>query len=259
MRAFERFEDASINFNMGNFFSRSVRMKGCILLVNDELADDPYLNYATRIRAGKNARKLIRTVEAFFIARGSRPAFYLTPSTQPGSFRKTLVSLGYVPFCSDAWMFFDLKKSPMPDKKISVRKITKKELKEFKRVFNEVYTKGEEGDPYAGLSPLYGKFLVKRFSNRQAEHYAAFLGRKMVGTIVIVHDNKDACLYALAVLPEFRKMGVCRSLIASCVARAKELEMQNLYLQTEKNSRNEMIFKKLGFITKFVADGFVRA
>ncbi len=164
--------------------------------------------------------------------------------------------MGYTLFGKSAFMFFYLKNKIENTKNITVRKIKKKEIKEFKGVFNEVFTKGEKDDIYKGVSPLYGEFLQKRLKGKKkgcyAEPFAAFADRKLVGTVVIIHNKIDGYIYALAVLPEYRKMGAGKALLGACVKRAQEIKLENLCLATEKDSRNEKIFSKIGFKTKFV-------
>lgn len=257
-----KIEEAHILFNMGTFFSSEIKHEEFTILFNNELPQDPYLNYVTKIRIRKNSKLVIDHIEQIFAQNKSKPSFYLMPYTHPKNFKDILVKKGYSIFTRDAWMFFDLKKKVQYDMEIRVRKITKKEIADFKRVFNEVYTKGEEDDPYKGLSYLYGEFLEKRLIKKQKEFvveaYAAFMDDKLVGTIVIIHNRSIACLYALAVLPQFRNRGIGKALIAACIQRAQNMKLQQFFLQTEKNSRNEKIFSKIGFRTFFVAEQYYK-
>ncbi len=258
----KRFENAHIAFNIGNFFSKEAKNTECSLLFNEKLPEDPYLNYATKIDVDGNIAAFVKHVETLFLKNKSKPSFYIMPYTRPKNLRKTLAKLGYRIFTIDAWMFIDIGKKIDAKKQVKIEAITKNEISEFKQVFNEVYMKGEKDDPYTGLSYLYGEFLERRFiqkkNNCKTESFAAIDGKKIVGTIVMAHDEKDACLYALAVLPRYRKIGIGSALLAACTGRAKKLNLENLFLQTKKDSRNEKIFKKLGFKTKFVAEQFYK-
>jgi N-acetylglutamate synthase-like GNAT family acetyltransferase len=125
----------------------------------------------------------------------------------------------------------------------------------YKNVFNEVYTKGEADDPYKNLSPLYGELTAQRFSKKPKGYsiacYAAFVENEMVGVVEMAFDKQNAGLYALAVLPKYRKMGAARSLISKCIADARKNGIKNIFLQTEKGGRNEKIFTKFDFKAKF--------
>lgn len=259
----QKFENLSILFNMGNFFSREIKHNEFSILFNDKLPDDPYLNYVTKIKVKGNVNRFITEMESKFIEHKSKPCFYLLSYSLPKILEKILTNKGYKPFTTDAWMFFNLKKNvAKTEKPVKAKKIGKSKLAEFKNVFNEVYMKGEEDDPYKNLSHLYGEFMVRRFLKKnntcKTEHFAVFSKNKMIGIIAMVHDRKVAGLYALAVLPDYRKMGAGKALLSACILRAKELKLSHLFLNTEKNSRNEKIFKKLGFKTEFVAKQFYK-
>ena len=154
-------------------------------------------------------------------------------------------------------MFFDLTKKPLQSKAtpITVRSITAQELHAFKRVFNEVYMKGEKDDPYTNLSHWYGEFVERRFLRKEksgeTSYVAAFIGDAMVGTISLEHDRKNGGIYSFAVLPAYRRQGVGTALLGHCIALAQELRLKRLFLQTKKDGRNEKIFAKLGFTTLF--------
>jgi len=255
----EKFENLNILFNMGDFFSREIKNTRCSILFNDELPEDPYLNYATKIKIKGNTAQAIKEIESIFVKHKSKPSFHILPYSYPKNLGSLLKKMGYKPFAIDSWMFFDLEKNTeRSETSVKIKKTGASEIQEFKHVFNEVYMNGEEDDPYKNLSHLYGEFMVRRFGAKkkecETEHYSAFIGNKMVGVIALEHDKKIAGLYALAVLPEYRNMGAGRTLLVACIERAKELKLGHIFLQTEKGSRNEKIFKKIGFKTKFVGE-----
>lgn len=244
-------ESAHIKFSMGDFFSKEIKKNTYSIIFNDELPTDIYLNHATNITAKNNIQNFIDRIENTFKKHGSIPAFYITPTTTR-LLKKVLLKRNYEIFDIDSWM--------TPTKKIksqlNVRKINNNEIGEFVKVFTEVYTKGEEDDPYKNMSSLYGTFLKRRLITRhrcKTEPFAAFLNDKIIGTIYITYDKNYACAYGLAVLPKYRNKGAGRSLLSKCVELAKELRVE-LFLQTSKGSRNEKIFKKLGFKTVFAGE-----
>ena len=44
-----KIEDASTKFNMDSFFTKKITIDNALILINEKLPSDPYLNYATRI------------------------------------------------------------------------------------------------------------------------------------------------------------------------------------------------------------------
>ncbi len=100
----QRFEDVYILACMGDFFTREIKSKQCSIVFNDELPDDPYLNYATKIEFKKDAKGLVKEIEDIFIVHKSIPSFYILPYTKPNSLQKhwkkwVIRSLERVPLC----------------------------------------------------------------------------------------------------------------------------------------------------------------
>lgn len=249
MKFEKEMENAHILFNMGDFFTKEIKNKNYSILFNDELPTDTYLNYATKISVKNNIEKFIDKTEKKFRKHKSIPAFYIMPNTAK-TLENSLLKRGYSIFSTDAWMI----PTKSIESKINARLLRKEELEDFIRVYIEVFTKGEKDDPYHDMSPLLGEFLHRRLTTRhkcKTEAFAAFIGNNLIGTVCLIYNNKYACVYSLAVLPEYRNKGAARSLLSKCVERTKELKVK-LFLQTVKGSRNEKIFKKLGFKTIFI-------
>lgn len=254
----KKIEKVLIKFNFGNFFSKKIKLTGGLALFCEDISDDTYLNYVTNIHVEGDINKFIQKVEKLYISKGSTPAFYILPTTFPKNMEKVLIKKGYKLFCSDAWMSFDLnKKVNMFSKNMIIRRAKLEELKIVKQVFNEVFTKGEPDDPYRNLSHLYGELFYKRIASKHgsynSEVYVALIENKIVGICNILYDRETAILEGLAILPKFRKMGVAKALLHTCIKRAQDVGLKRLFLWTEKDSRNENVFVKCGFKTEVVS------
>lgn len=254
---FNKIEDANIRFNQ-DFWTKVVKQPDSLILLNEEIPDDPYLNYATKIFEFKKNSPFINKTEEIFHKENTPPTFYIAPYT-PKELVDVLQKEGYQPFAHDAWMFFDpSSQAPsIPVENLEIKKVqTEEELDKFTEVFVEVYSKGEPDDPYQGLSPLYAKFLKKQFHRTgpsfAAEFYLALFDDEAVGTGTLFYDQEIGGLYGLGVLPKVRRLGIGKSIQSTWVRRAKELGLKYIYLVTEVGSRNEKIFTKFGFETKFM-------
>jgi len=252
----QKIEDANLRLNE-SFATRIIRRPDVTIFLNEEIPDDPYLNLATKISDPENVESFVAEVSETFESRGIASSFYLSSYTS-SKVKSFLLAQGYGEFANDSWMFWDLNKESFSEliEGLEIKRVeTEQELDDFTKVFVEVYSKGEPDDPYQGLSPLYDKFLRKRFyqegKDSEAEYYNAYWHGKAVGTGSLLHDGEIGGMFSLAVLPEFRKLGIGKALQARRVERARELDLQYLYLITEAGSRNEKIFAKAGFRTEF--------
>ncbi|MFA4820339.1 MAG: GNAT family N-acetyltransferase [Candidatus Aenigmatarchaeota archaeon] len=246
--------DTYIKFNLGYFFTQKIKINGALLLINENLPKDPYLNYALKIKSS-NA-KIIQKIEKSFNSLGISPHFYITPKTTPKNLETLLLKKGYELIYSDVWMHFEKDKiKKIKHGKTSVRKVGENEFIRVKEIFNEVFTKGELGDPYQGLSHLYGEFFYKRLLDNKKKFgsvvYAAFIKGEMVGVCTLLHDSKVSLIEGLAVLPKFRNMGIGTTLLLSCASQAHALGVEKIFVCTESGSRNEKIFEKIGFVKDF--------
>lgn len=250
-----KIELANVYFNR-DFATEVTQRPNYTLYLNREIPDDHYLNFATFIETNDPAA-LIKEVETKFRTRGISPSFYISPTTHAPGLEAKLLENGYQLAAHDAWMFFDPKETPPPAKTAAVikRVETDQEFDQFTKVFVEVYSKGEPDDPYQGLSPLYAKFFWQEFKNKNkdyaSEYFLAFWDGEPVGTAVILYNREIAGFYGLAVLPQFRQLGIGRALQVARVERARERGVKFIYLVTAVGSRNEKIFPKSGFHTKF--------
>lgn len=248
-------ELANVNLNR-DFATEVVGRPGYSIYLNSEIPEDPYLNFTTFIKTN-DPKSLIEEVEAEFRSRRISPSFYISPTTEARGLEEKLVERGYQLHAHDAWMFFDPKKTlPLAQTEAAIKKVeTDKEFGQFVKIFIEVYSKGQPDDPYQGLSPLYGKFLWKRFRRDEpesrGEYFLAILNGRPVGIASLLYNSEVAGFYSLAVLPPYRRLGIGRALQVARVKRALELGLRLIYLVTEVGSRNEKIFPKSGFQTEF--------
>lgn len=250
-----KLQDAHIKFNIGFFFSNKIIMKDAVILLNEALPKDSYLNHATKLESKGDTDVFIDKIEKTMLSRGIVPAFYLLPKSKPSNLEKCLKRRGYELFCHDAWMMFRKKNAAVRENSsFQIRLAKRNEFATVRHVFNEVFTKGEEDDPYKGLSPVYGDLTLKRLLHKSKDYdsifFVALVSGKIVGVCNLLYDGKIAAIEGLAVLPKFRNMGIGTSLLLACAKTAQNFGIKDIYLGTEKNSRNEKIFKTIGFHTK---------
>lgn len=88
-----------------------------------------------------------------------------------------------------------------------------------------------------------------RFNNQH--FFIAYIENKAVGTCLIIDSDNFYGIYAVATLPEHRKKGIATSVMKSALANCLNVKIQNLTLQTIKNSNAEKLYLHLGFEKDF--------
>ena len=254
----ERLEAAHYLLQKGIFFTGKKRANGAEMLYNDAIKDQ-YWNYATSVSATKPI-ELIREVECFYSRKHVTPSFYITPKTRPKGMSRMLARHGYRLAYSDAWMVYRGK--ALKRTEVEVREVNSKvEMRRFAAVFGSVYGKSGTG-PYKDLQSGYAMTILasyrKRHPGRAVKYYLAYLNGSPVGCAMLIAGGKYAGLYGLGVLPRFRNRGVASALMAGRIQEVINRKASVIFLQTESGSKNERIFKRLGFRNEFTGRCFVK-
>ncbi|MCL5430285.1 MAG: GNAT family N-acetyltransferase [Candidatus Marsarchaeota archaeon] len=250
-------EMAHYRFMKGIFFAGAKQTKDALFLYSDKI-DDEFWNYAAKISLkGKSLSEFLKTVVDFYSKLDRAPAIYLTSNAIRQN-TSLLSKNGFVLKYADAWMVHNGNVKVQKITGLQIKKVSsKKDFDSFIRVFGEVY--GDNGTgPYAGLPKSYIDVLRESFSKgkgnngTKVKYYIALMNGKPVGCGTLVHDKKAACLYSLGVLPKYRGKGIARTITMTRIHEAKSNRINTVFLQTEKGSYNEKLFRKFGFKTVFV-------
>jgi predicted N-acetyltransferase YhbS len=127
--------------------------------------------------------------------------------------------------------------SYIPSEKIEIKKIISDEDLAALDNISHICFKHEQG--------FARDFLHAMLRNDDCEMFLAFVNGNPVGTGILSLINDEAGLYRLAVLPEYRKVGVGSELVKFRINRAKEKGYDRVFSQNFEASKS--MFRKLGF------------
>ncbi|MDE1869063.1 MAG: GNAT family N-acetyltransferase [Candidatus Micrarchaeota archaeon] len=253
-------ERAHYLLQKGILFTGKKRIKGAELLYSDAVSD-PYWNYATSVNVRTITKgNMLEAIISFYSERKALPALYI--ASGDNRIGRALARYGFKAKYADSWMVYTGRKIRDNNSGVVVKKVSNKgEMRHFTRIFETVYGLKGTG-PYKSLEKGYGKALFGAFGHKQkgksVAFYLAYLGGKPVGCAMLVTSGRYAGLYGLGVLQRYRGRGIARALTARRIADARQMGANIIFLQTEKGSINEKIFKKMGFKTELIGRCFVR-
>jgi GNAT superfamily N-acetyltransferase len=267
---FQQAEDYHFKFQKGMYLSERFEVQGVMVLYSD-MIEDVFWNYATQIRTTpERLDSFVAEIAEFLRGKGRVPCFYLTPWTEP---RKELESLlkekQYTPQLRDAWMFFDpaIAKTSKRSNRDGYGMLTIKTVdqpEDFITVFAKAYGgESTKDEPYGGLPDYYIKALRRSFAmNRDANtfHFVAYTAdRNAVAIATLVYIDGWGCIYNVGTPPESRGKGFGTTVSQACIDKWHALGGHTLFLQTEAGSKVENWYMSMGFVTKFVGEGWASA
>lgn len=261
----KKVEDAHYRIQQNIYFSGMDKIEGALLLYSDKI-EDFFWNYAAEIDIDKERMKeLVKTIIGFYKSKNRAPAIYITPLTKPNNLAEYLKKLGFELKFTDAWMLYEStpKKKVQTSSNFSIREVkNKNDMELFVRIFNESYGGApSEGEPYAGLSAYYGEALKEAFlkphPNKKIINYLAYIDNKALGIGSFISLHGYGGIYNLGTIPEYRKKNVGTAISMKAIEDSIKYNIKVLFLQTEKGSYVEKFYSQLGFVTKFIGEGYV--
>lgn len=88
---------------------------------------------------------------------------------------------------------------------------------------------------------------IKNLDDTTQNFYIAYENEKPVGVTLCIYHKNIAGIYAVATMPEHRKMGVSTTLIQRAVDDAISNNMKTITLQTSTESYAHSFYRNLGF------------
>ncbi|MFB6180919.1 MAG: GNAT family N-acetyltransferase [Candidatus Nanohalobium sp.] len=216
---------------------------------------DVFWNHAVVSRTVDNLEEKVGDVKKFYQKKEKNPAFYLPVSGPLKDVLTELKKKGFEEVFTDVWMFHTGEELPEGNENIELEEVSSKDdMEEFVNLFYRSHAAGLE-DPYAGLSREYGEQLKDKFSKDfdgfRIQHFLVKHGDESVGHITSVENGEKAAIYNLGTIPDYRGKGVATATLRKTVEKLKEKDLDQIFLQTEKGSKNEDFFNSRGFETKF--------
>jgi ribosomal protein S18 acetylase RimI-like enzyme len=120
-------------------------------------------------------------------------------------------------------------------------------------LFSIVQSRGfcETDEIYNEWFPFLRKKNFEGTLFKNQHFFIAYIADKAVGTCLIIDSNDTYGIYAVATLPEYRKKGIATSVMKSALVNCMNIKIQNLTLQTMKDSNAEKLYVNLGFKKEF--------
>jgi len=249
-------ERAHYLMQLSSYFSELIDRPGVRFAYTFRFTDIWY-NQAYDIEWDPNQMdELLLVIEKFLSSKDRLPCIYVTPAVKPEDIGGLLEERGYGKFETEAWMFYDFewnKKPAMDAEGISITEVkSDKELE----IFSEVYRKGLPGPEVE----LYIDSVVDgmRFKPPMVDmwYFIANFNGEPAGMASLLKIGEFAGLYAVATIEQFQNKGICRSLCRFIGEFAAQNNANHLFLQTVVGEESEIVFRKVGYKTLYVRDGF---
>jgi N-acetylglutamate synthase-like GNAT family acetyltransferase len=219
---------------------------------------DVFWNHAVIPQEVVDLEEEMMEVKEFYQDRGKNSAFYIPVVEPVRSVLEDLKEKGFNEVFTDVWMFHTGKELPEGRSGVELVKVPSEgEMDEFVDLFYKSHAPDLD-DPYAGLSEQYGEQLKdkhnKDFEGFDVHHFIVDLNGEAVGHVTFVEDGEMAAIYNLGTIPEQRGKGIATSTLRETVEKLQEKNLSQIFLQTEKGSKNEDFFSGRGFETRFKAE-----
>ena len=79
---------------------------------------------------------------------------------------------------------------------------------------------------------------------------------KTVGTATVVNNKSKALIYNITTLKEYKRKGVCKQIMSNMINELNNLNIKEVWLQTEKGYYPEEVYRKIGFKEKFLGKAY---
>ena len=103
-----------------------------------------------------------------------------------------------------------------------------------------------------GLSSADSKDSIEAYLGRNpGMSFVARYQNEIIGAVLCGHDGRRGYLHHLAVHPDYRKLGIGRSLVAKCVTALEMIGIQKCHLFIfDTNIEGILFWKKMGWIRR---------
>ena len=219
---------------------------------------DVFWNHALILQNIDNLKEKITDAEKFYQEKGKSSAFYLPVVEPVKDVLSELKQKGFEEVFTDFWMFYTGEEMPKGNENVGLEEVTSNdEMEKFVDLFYKSHA-ADLDDPYAGLSKEYGEQLKDKFGKSsdsfRVQHFIVKQGDESVGHITFVENGEMAAIYNLGTIPDNRGKGIATAALSKTVEKLESKDLDQIFLQTEKESKNEDFFSSRGFETKFEAE-----
>ncbi|MFQ6134195.1 MAG: GNAT family N-acetyltransferase [Nitrososphaerales archaeon] len=235
-----RFED-----NENSWFSlwSEARDTGCaLLLLNENLADDPVFNHATRVRCEpQEADDLIGRTISQFREKSIPPCFYVSPFTSPEDFGERLGDKGFREWDRMDVMEYVGGEPPSYEGDLEIHRVGLESMKIWTSVFTESF------EIPLSQAQEYVKRSRHLFPRSDTDFILTYVDGKVAGCAALYSKNRVGGVYSLGILAEFRRMGVASNMLKAAVRLSEERHNDTLILQALRQDGLEEFYSRNSF------------
>lgn len=233
------------------------------VFVYDDIIEDFFWNYAGIIQT-ENTEALLESINDYYVEKNRAPAAYITPYTEPDDLEEILKDKSFELMAQDAWMFYEGEKIDQNNESglEFIEVANNKEIEKFVELFQKAYGGSNDEEAYGELPEYYSEAQRELITNNhEGKTFRAIIGEKSgehVAIGILIHDREFAGIYSIGVDPDHRGNGFGTAIMNFLVEEAQKAGVKNIFLQTEKGSKNEQFFSNRGFNTEFTGKIFVK-
>jgi ribosomal protein S18 acetylase RimI-like enzyme len=210
--------------------------------LNDNLADDPVFNHATRVRCKpEEADDLIEKSITQYRAKSIPPCIYVSPLTSPEDFDDRLVAKGFREWDRMDVLEYVGREHPSNEGDMEVRKVGLESIEDWVSIFTQSFE--------VPISQTH-EYMVKSrplFPSSDIDFLLAYVNGKAAGCVALYSKNRVGGIYSLGTLTGFRGIGVASSMITAATRRSEERHNDTLILQALRQNRLAEFYSKNSF------------
>lgn len=228
------------------------------------IINDSFWNFAANITyQNLKIDGFLKNLEETFRQEDRVPCIYIPTFAEDSDLiRGYLSGNGYQIRDHDAFMFFNDWSSQINIMNEVKEVENRKDLEAFIDVLNDAFG-GEptEENPYGGtVDASYERALEKSLDNdeKKFHHMVLFEGNNPVSIATLTYKDGYGGLNNVGTKTEYWNKGYGKQIVKACIDKFHKLGGGILYLLTEKDSKNELWYKNLGFKIRFINEQYVK-
>ena len=200
-------------------------------------------------------------IEELLISKGRKPSVYFEGSAKLKPLAETLTQREYKKEWEDCWQFWG-------DGKIDfnhfekIKKVeTSESLQVFLNTFNACYQKSDPQNPYGelgGYLKVAESVWNKHKGTNRLEYFIVYDSDKPVAVSTLTNFEGIGYISNVGSLREARGKGYGKAATLFCIDQSIKNGNTEHCLATEEGAYPNDFYKRIGFVTRFTAEGYTR-
>ena len=255
--------DFHLNVNLGTFFSNIINAENFDIYYSDVI-EDQYWNYAYLKKGDIDLENTIKEIILKMEQINRKPVIYITSNIMNEKLEYDINRLKLNLLSTDCWMSLENLnefKTYKSNFDFSIYKVDKELQNTFIKAVMDGFSGDDPDDPYGKLPEGYRISYKKIFQKKWEDdikiiNYIGMKSDKTVGTATVVNNKSKALIYNITTLKEYKRKGVCKQIMSNMINELNNLNIKEVWLQTEKGYYPEEVYRKIGFKEKFLGKAY---